>query len=347
MRDPFFQKNILITGGTGSFGRQFVHHVLTHHDPAKVIVFSRDEWKQWEMQQAQGVFIDPRMRYFLGDVRDPNRLLRAFSDVDIVIHAAALKQVPAAEYNPSEFVQTNVTGSMNVIHAAVECGVEKVIALSTDKAVNPVNLYGATKLCAEKLFLAAESYVGKQRVPTFSVVRYGNVLMSRGSVIALWRKQISQGAREIPLTDPLMTRFWLTLPQAVDFVVRAIKSSFGSEIFVPRMPSMRLADLLSAVAPGIQTVNLGVREGEKRHEVLISAEEGPKTAAWDSHFCVFARDSPLRLEKAQSQGANIVAPSFTYTSDNNDHWLSVDQCKEIIEQADLTHNPGFLELVRR
>ncbi len=333
MRDPFFQKNILITGGSGSFGRQFVRHVLTHHQPAKVVIFSRDEWKQWEMQQAQGVFTDHRMRYFLGDVRDPNRLLRAFNEIDIVIHAAALKQVPAAEYNPSEFVQTNVTGSMNVIDAAVDCGVERVIALSTDKAVNPINLYGATKLCAEKLFLAAESYVGSRGKPIFGVVRYGNVLMSRGSVIALWQRQVEQGEREISLTDSSMTRFWLTLQQAVTFVVRAVAESKGGEIFIPRLPSMRLIDLLSAVAPGVATKILGIREGEKRHEVLIPAEEALKVAAWQSHFCIYGRNTQERLARAKQQGAQLVDSSFSYTSENNGQWLKVAECQAILKEA--------------
>lgn len=330
MRDPFFQKNVLVTGGTGSFGRQFIAKLLKSHQPAKVIVFSRDEWKQWEMQQDEGAFGDSRMRYFLGDVRDASRLARAFSDVHIVVHAAALKQVPAAEYNPSEFVQTNVVGSMNVINAAVECKVEKLLALSTDKAVNPINLYGATKLCAEKLFLAADSYVGMRGLPVFGVVRYGNVLMSRGSVIALWRKQLAQGAKEIPLTDSSMTRFWLTLPQAVDFTIQCIRDCRGGEIFVPRMPSMRLLDLLLAIAPNARTKSLGVRDGEKRHETLISSEEACRAVAWATHFCIYARNTKDRIAEAKKRGAQLLDTQFRYTSDTNGHWLTKEDCEKLI-----------------
>lgn len=330
MRDPFFRKNVLITGGTGSFGRQFIAKLLRDHQPAKIIVLSRDEWKQWEMQHHEKTFRDARMRYFLGDVRDANRLARAFCDVDIVVHAAALKQVPAAEYNPSEFVQTNVVGAMNVIDAAVDCKVQKVLVLSTDKAVNPVNLYGATKLCAEKLFLAADSYVGKQGHPLFGVIRYGNVLMSRGSVISLWRKQLAEGAGEITLTDSSMTRFWLTLPRAVDFTIQCIEDCRGGEIFVPRVPSMRLVDLLSAIAPRARAKFLGIREGEKRHETLISPEESPKTAAWKSHFCIYTRQTNRRLAEARKRGAQLLEDQFRYSSDTNDHWLAKEDCERLV-----------------
>ncbi len=332
MRDPFFQKTVLITGGTGSFGRQFIRRLLTEHQPAKVIVLSRDEWKQWEMQQEGGVFEDSRMRYFLGDVRDYGRLIRAFDGVHIVVHAAALKQVPAAEYNPGEFVQTNIIGAQNVIHASVACAVEKVIALSTDKAVNPINLYGATKLCAEKLFLAAESYVGSRTHPLFTVIRYGNVLMSRGSVIALWKKQIAEGAREIPLTDSSMTRFWLTLQQAVEFTTQCMRECQGGEIFIPRIPSMRLLDILLTIAPEVRTKSMGLRDGEKRHETLLSTDEASKAAAWSSHFCVYARNTKTRLAEAKRRGGQMLDPGFAYTSDTNGLWLTPEDCARLLQE---------------
>lgn len=333
MRDPFFQKIVLITGGTGSFGRTFIKRLLGAHQPKKVIVLSRDEWKQWEMQQEGGVFEDARMRYFIGDVRDRDRLTRAFDGVQVVIHAAALKQVPAAEYNPEEFVKTNIIGAQNVIDASIECGVEKVIALSTDKAVNPINLYGATKLCAEKLFSAAKSYVGARGHPLFSIVRYGNVLMSRGSVIALWKKHLADGGREIPLTDSSMTRFWLTLNQAVDFTVQCVRECQGGEIFVPRIPSMRLLDILLTIAPGARTKSVGLRDGEKRHETLLSSEEAPKAAAWNSHFCIYGRDTQARLADAKRRGAQVLDEGFSYTSENNGHWLTPEDCARLLEKS--------------
>src|SRR4051812_43027031 len=235
---PLQDKSILVTGGTGSFGKCFIRKVLTEHCPRKVIVLSRDELKQWEMRQSDPVFDHDKIRYFLGDVRDKDRLMRAFNDVDLVVHAAALKQVPAAEYNPTEFIKTNIHGAMNVIDAAIDRGVEKVIALSTDKAANPINLYGATKLCSDKLFVAANAYVGAKGYPKFSVVRYGNVLGSRGSIVPRWRQLVADGAKTLPVTDPRMTRFWITLDQAAEFVCDNFGRMLGGEIFVPKIPSM-------------------------------------------------------------------------------------------------------------
>lgn len=295
-------KSILITGGTGSFGRAFIRRALALN-PKKIIVFSRDEWKQWEMQRE---FNDPRLRFFLGDVRDRDRLVRAFDEVDIVIHAAALKQVPAAEYNPSEFIKTNVDGAMHVIDAAINCSVKKVIALSTDKAVNPVNLYGATKLCSDKLFLAAKSYVGKKGHPTFAIVRYGNVLGSRGSAIPLWKNLASKNL-PIPITDERMTRFWITLDQAVNTVLTALQEMEGGEIFVPKIPSTRIVDLAKAIAPNTPQEITGIRPGEKLHELLISSEEASKTLETPTQYIV-GRKSNLSADFVYASNNNTLSP---------------------------------------
>ncbi|MCE5318930.1 MAG: SDR family NAD(P)-dependent oxidoreductase, partial [Parachlamydia sp.] len=251
MSEPsiFKNKSILITGGSGSFGKAFARRLLEEDECRRVIIFSRDELKQWEMRQSEPLFNSSKIRYFLGDVRDANRLERAFNDVHSIVHAAALKQVPAAEYNPSEFIKTNVLGAMNIIDAAIHCGVERIIALSTDKAVNPINLYGATKLCSDKVFIAGNSYVGSRGFPRFSVVRYGNVSGSRGSVIPHWVKLIKEGASSLPITDERMTRFWLTLDQAVSFVIKSFQEMRSGEIFVPKIPSLHIVDLAKAMAP--------------------------------------------------------------------------------------------------
>lgn len=302
-------ESVLITGGTGTFGRAFVRKALAMSGLKKIIIFSRDEWKQWEMQQE---LRDPRLRFFLGDVRDLSRLQRAFDGVDAVVHAAALKQVPTAEYNPSEFVQTNVIGAMNVIDAAIECGVKRVAALSTDKAVNPINLYGATKLCADKLFIAAEAYVGARLQPRFAVVRYGNVLGSRGSVLPAWKKMLADGATALPVTHPDMTRFWISIESAVHAVFRALETMEGGEIYVPKAPSMKLVDLAHALGAEVEIV--GLRPGEKLHEVLISAEESAALYDRGDHFLL------LRKPRA-SLGSPLPRP-FVYASDTNDQWLA-------------------------
>lgn len=317
-------KVILITGGTGSFGRAFAKRLLTEWDPAKVIIFSRDEWKQWEMRQSDPVFNHPKIRFFLGDVRDKERLKRAFRDVDLVLHAAAIKQVPVAEYNPDEAIKTNVLGAMHVIDAAIEAGVRKVIALSTDKAVNPVSLYGATKLCADKLFVAGNALVGARGHPEFSVVRYGNVLGSRGSIIPLWQKLLREGASKLPVTDPQMTRFWITLAQAVDFVVSAFGSMRGGEIYVPKIPSMRIADLAAALAPSISLDICGIREGEKLHEILVSSDDARRTYAFDNHYVIL----PSVIQR--HAGGRPVPAGFTYSSETNQEWLSVEQLRDLV-----------------
>lgn len=330
----FYNKSVLITGGTGSFGRTFARKLLEENACKKVIIFSRDEWKQWEMKQSDPIFSHPNIRYFLGDVRDAHRLRRAFSEVNYVVHAAALKQVPAAEYNPSEFIKTNVDGAMNVIDAAIDCGVEKVIALSTDKAVNPVNLYGATKLCSDKLFCAANSYVGAKGFPRFAVVRYGNVLGSRGSIIPLWGKMLEEGATAIPVTDPRMTRFWITLDQSVEFVMSCFTQMRGGEIFVPKIPSMRITDLAEAIAPGVPHALTGIREGEKLHELMINVEDGRHSLEFNDYYVIipeiYSRD-PAMLERflAGREGKKL-PDEFSYASNTNTQWISVNDLKNLV-----------------
>ncbi len=334
--DFFKDKRILITGGTGSFGRALSKRLIEKSACRKVIIFSRDEWKQWEMSRA-APYNDSRMRFFLGDIRDESRLRRAFNEVDIVIHAAALKQVPAAEYNPTEFVQTNVIGAMNIINAAIDAGVNQVIALSSDKAVNPVNLYGATKLCADKLFVAGNVYTGTRGFPTFSVVRYGNVLNSRGSIIPLWRSLVEEGAIEVPVTDERMTRFWITLEQAVDFVIQSSTLARGGEIFVPKIPSMKITDLAKAIAPELPLRFIGIREGEKLHELMISEEDGRHTLEFENHYVIVPEiyiTHPKKLEKFLS-GREGIAPhsGFYYASDTNTKWLTPEMVKGFLNNA--------------
>ena len=307
-------QSIMITGGTGSFGRAFARELLANHNPRKVCIFSRDEWKQWEMQTSEACFRSDKVRFFLGDVRDGARLRRALQDVDIVVHAAALKQVPAAEYNPCECVKTNVIGAMNLIEAAIDAGVQRVVGLSTDKAVNPVNLYGATKLCADKLLVAGNAYVGKRGYPRFSVVRYGNVLGSRGSVVARWKELAAKGVTSIPVTHREMTRFWLSLEGAVQAVLRALGEMKGGEIFVPKCASMKLVDLAEAIAPGVPLEITGVRPGEKLHEVLISGDEAAHTGGFPGHYVVWPHH-------AQVSG-QLVESEWSYASNTNLHWLS-------------------------
>jgi len=330
-------KTILVTGGTGSFGKVFIRKALTEHNPRKVIVFSRDELKQWEMRQLDPVFDHDRIRYFLGDVRDKERLMRAFNDVDLVVHAAALKQVPAAEYNPTEFIKTNIHGAMNVIDAAIERGVERVIALSTDKAANPINLYGATKLCSDKLFVAGNAYVGATGVPKFSVVRYGNVIGSRGSIIPRWRELIAKGAREVPVTDPRMTRFWITLDQAAEFVVENFARMLGGEVFVPRIPSMRLSDLVTAIDPTVGMKVIGIRPGEKLHELMIGEDDARHALEFPGHYVIApeAAYSPsmASIERLKSLGGKSLVDGFSYASDNNRDWLDVAGLRALIDSG--------------
>ena len=321
-------KVVLVTGGTGSFGRMFIKILLHEYHPKKIIVFSRDELKQHEMQRLHG-FNDPRLRYFIGDVRDRDRLRRAMMGVDIVVHAAALKQVPACEYNPMEAIKTNILGSANVVEAALDTGVQKVLMLSTDKAVNPVNLYGATKLAAEKLVIQSNVYAA--HAPTrFSCVRYGNVIGSRGSVVPLFLQQRETG--KLTITDPRMTRFWISLEQGVRFVIRSIEQMRGGEVFVPKIPSMRIMDLAKAIAPNAEIEVIGIRPGEKLHEVLIHEDEARHTVELEDMFVV----QPLPLEEItwfaypwEKHGKRL-PEGFRYASNTNDWWLTVEELKELV-----------------
>jgi UDP-N-acetylglucosamine 4,6-dehydratase/5-epimerase len=320
--DFFTDKTILVTGGTGSFGKAFVSDLLKNHNPKKVIVFSRDELKQSEMKnQLQEEF---RVRYFVGDIRDKDRLMRAFTNVDYIVHAAALKQVDTGEYNPREFILTNIIGSQNVVDAAIDSGVSKVIALSTDKASSPINLYGATKLTADKLFTAANVY-GINSHTLFSVVRYGNVMGSRGSIIPLFKELAAKGM-EIPITDKRMTRFWITLEQAVSFVQEAFRDMNGGELFVPIIPSMRITDLANALAPNSKIKEIGIRPGEKLHEEMISADDSRRTIKQKNKFII----SPISAEWSYAEPLGEKLPEgFSYKSDTNDLWLTIDDIKKL------------------
>lgn len=326
----FNDKVVLITGGTGSFGRQFVKTLLKEARPRKVVVFSRDELKQYEMAQE---FDHPAMRYFIGDVRDRDRLMQAFEGVDFVVHAAALKHVPIAEYNPIECIKTNIHGAENVIQAAIATGVSKVVALSTDKAANPINLYGATKLASDKLFTAANNVVGGHKT-RFCVVRYGNVVGSRGSVVPFFRKIIADGAKSLPITDERMTRFWITLQQGVDFVMRAFDRTHGGEIFVPRIPSSRITDLASAMAPHLKQEIVGVRPGEKLHEVMCPMDDARLTLAFDDHFVIQPSITfyvhPDYATNALGETGKPVADDFEYNSGTNPHFLSFAEIKALL-----------------
>ena len=316
--------SILVTGGTGSFGKAFVRHLLDEHDPKRVVLFSRDELKQ---HQARQLFADdPRLRWFIGDIRDRHRLVRALHGVDYVVHAAALKQVDTAEYNPFEFVQTNVQGSQNVIDACIDAGVKRVVALSTDKASSPINLYGATKLCADRMFVSGNHYAAAYDT-RFSVVRYGNVMGSRGSVIPLWRS-LNERGESLPLTDRRMTRFWITLPQAVKFVVDSFDQMQGGELYVPRIPSMSIVDLAEAIAPGATTHEIGIRPGEKLHEEMIAADDAHRTIRFADRYLV----QPTIAEWGYTapQGGEPVDEKFNYRSDNNDQWLSVQELRSML-----------------
>jgi UDP-N-acetylglucosamine 4,6-dehydratase len=323
--DFFDGRSVLVTGGTGSFGKTFVERLVRRNKAKRIVVFSRDELKQFEMQQQIDASI---VRYFLGDVRDRERLERAFQDIDTVVHAAAMKQVVAAEYNPIECILTNVIGAENIVNAAINCGVERVIALSTDKAVNPINLYGASKLCSDKLFIAANHLAGGKS--KFSVVRYGNVVGSRGSVIPFFQQRRKMG--RLPITDPRMTRFWITLEQGCAFVEKATEMMQGGEVFVPKIPSMRITDLAKAIAPECEHEIVGIRPGEKLHECLIPADEVRSTLEFDDFYVI--RPSYQLWKQANSssyggrEGREVVEP-FAYTSDSNPEWLTEAELREI------------------
>ncbi len=312
-------KTILITGGTGSFGKQFTRRILSEYRPKKLIIFSRDEYKQYVMAREFEKFTK-KLRFFIGDVRDRNRLYRALEDVDVVIHAAALKHVPVAEYNPIEAVNTNIIGARNVIDASLDRGVEKIVALSTDKAVNPINLYGATKLVSDKLFVSANAYTGKKKT-VFSVVRYGNVAGSRGSVVPFFKSLVDCGAKELPVTDFRMTRFWITLDQGVDLVFRALKESKGGEIYVAKIPSVRITDLAMTICPNAKLKEVGIREGEKLHEVMITEEDSRFTRDYGSHFIIYPNFNWWNTKKHIKKGGKKVKDGFRYASDQNAQWL--------------------------
>jgi len=328
----FDGKSILVTGGTGSFGKAFIKAVLERYQPRRVVVYSRDELKQYEMARE---FTSSTMRFFIGDVRDRDRLRKSFEDVDYIVHAAALKHVPIAEYNPMECIRTNINGAENVIDAALQCGVAKVVALSTDKAANPINLYGATKLASDKLFVAANNTVGRH--PTrFSVVRYGNVVGSRGSVVPLFQRLLAEGAKELPVTDPRMTRFWISLAQGVDFVLKAFERMYGGEIFVPKIPSSRIVDLAEALAPGVKKKIVGIRPGEKLHEIMCPRDDSHLTLEFADHYVIqptisFVTHPDYAINALGEKGAAAPA-DFEYESGGNPHFLSVAEIRSLLER---------------
>jgi UDP-N-acetylglucosamine 4,6-dehydratase len=326
---PIFEgSSVLITGGTGSFGKAFLSRLLADDSAERIVIYSRDELKQYEMKVTYGD--DPRIRFFLGDIRDRDRLKTALHGVDYVVHAAALKQVDTAEYNPMEYVKTNILGSENVLQASIDAGVKKVVALSTDKASSPVNLYGATKLTADKLFIAGNHYAAGYE-SRFSVVRYGNVMGSRGSVIPFFRK-LAERREPLPITDTRMTRFWITLPQAVDFVISSFNDMAGGELYVPRIPSMHVVDLARAISPDSELVDIGIRPGEKLHEEMISSEDSRRTLRREDRYIIM----PTRAEWGWEQPAGeLVEDGFSYTSDTNDRWLTVDDIRCMLDDLSL------------
>lgn len=325
-------KTILITGGTGSFGKAFTRYALENYDPKKIIIYSRDEFKQLIMQNELKEYAS-KLRFFIGDVRDKERLVRAFEGVDYVIHAAALKQVPACEYNPAEAIKTNIHGAQNVIDAALDTGVKKVVALSTDKAVNPFNLYGGTKLVSDKLFIAANAYVGDKDV-CFSIVRYGNVAGSRGSVIPLFHNIIKNGGTELPITDYRMSRFWISLREGVQLVIKALEEAKGGETFISKIPSFKITDLAEAMLPGCGKPEVGIREGEKLHEIMVAVEDSPYTYEYDKHFIVYPQMVWSEKHRAVPSGKKV-SEGFSYSSGTNDTWLNVEEIRELLKNLDL------------
>lgn len=326
-------KTVLITGGTGSFGKKFLEKIFAQYDPQKVIIYSRDEYKQsvMKMEYADKVDMD-KVRFFIGDVRDKDRLYRAFAGVDYVIHAAAMKQVPVCEYNPMEAIKTNIHGAQNIIDAALDCGVKKVVALSTDKAVNPINLYGGTKLVSDKLFIAANAYRGKNYKTIFSVVRYGNVAGSRGSVIPIWKNVIDGGGDTLGVTDLRMTRFWITLDQGVELVFKALRESNGGETFISKIPSFHIGDLAKAMLPGCQIDEFGIREGEKLHEVMVTRDDSFMTYEYQEHYIIYPHFEWWDFEKNFLPGGRKVAEGFEYNSGNNTEWLDETQLREALKK---------------
>lgn len=325
-------KTILVTGGTGSFGHCFTEYVLEHYNPKKIIVYSRDEYKQFTMSNEK-IYREhaDQMRFFIGDVRDGARMERAMEGVDYVIHAAALKQVPACEYNPDEAIKTNVNGAQNVINAALNTGVKRVVALSTDKAVNPVNLYGATKMVSDKLFIAANAYSGNKDI-NFSIVRYGNVAGSRGSIIPFFKSLIEKGEKELPITDYRMTRFWISLPEGVELVLKALAEAKGGETFISKIPSFNVKDLAEAMCPGIATKEVGIRPGEKLDEVMVTVEDAPFTYEFDKHFIVYPQVTFNDRQQPDPSGKKV-PEGFYYSSGNNTEWMTVEEIKSRLHEA--------------
>lgn len=329
-------KTILITGGTGSFGHHFVDYVLKNYSPRKVFIYSRDEYKQFVMQnEFKNNSKADRLRFFIGDVRDCERLRRACKEADYIVHAAALKQVPACEYNPNEAIKTNVNGAMNVIECALDSNVKKVVALSTDKSVNPVNLYGATKMVSDKLFCAANSYSGDHGA-RFAVVRYGNVAGSRGSVIPFFRNLIDDGCDELPITDFRMTRFWISLEQGVELVIKALAESSGGETYISKIPSFKITDLAQAMLPDCKMREVGIREGEKLHEVMVSKEDSPHTMEYKDHYIIYPNYSWFEDGRVKTGGIKV-KQEFEYSSGTNDKWLSVEDLRERLKTDVVDH----------
>ena len=326
-------KQILITGGTGSFGNYFTEYILEHYKPRRIIIFSRDEYKQFIMRNKFKKY-DSIMRFFIGDVRDKERLLRAFNSVDFVIHAAAMKQVPACEYNPIEAIKTNIDGATNVINAALDRKVKKVVALSTDKAVNPINLYGGTKLVSDKLFISANAYSTVYDTK-FSIVRYGNVAGSRGSVIPFFNDIIQSGKKVLPITDFRMTRFWIDLQQGVELVLKALDEATGGETFISKIPSFKIVDLAKAMLPACELEEVGIREGEKLHEIMVTREDSQLTYEYDEHYIIYPHFDWWKGHIIE--GGKHVEPGFEYSSGNNSQWLSVEQLAEMVKHTLATH----------
>ena len=326
--------SILITGGTGSFGKSFIERVLKVYNPKKIVIYSRDEFKQDLMaKEFKAKFPEKfnKLRFFLGDVRDKERLYRAFRDIDYVIHAAAMKQVPACEYNPFEAIKTNIHGAQNVVDAAIDCKVKKVVALSTDKAVNPINLYGGTKLVSDKLFIAGNAYSGKGGT-VFSVVRYGNVAGSRGSVIPFFKSLIENGEKRLPITDYRMTRFWITLDQGIDLVFKALKESRGGETYISKIPSFKITELALAMFESADLVGVGIREGEKLHEVMITKDDSRTTYEYDKHYIIYPHFDWWNSKEYMTPGGKLVEEGFEYNSETNTEWLDVKNLKEELEK---------------
>lgn len=325
-------KTILITGGTGSFGKKFLEMILDRYDPHRIIIYSRDEYKQSVMKAEYSKKYDmSKVRFFIGDVRDKDRLYRAFDHVDYVIHAAAMKQVPTCEYNPFEAIKTNIHGAQNVIDAAIDRGVKKVVALSTDKAVNPINLYGGTKLVSDKLFITANAY-SKISKTKFSVVRYGNVAGSRGSIIPIFKSIIDNGGNELPITDMRMTRFWITLEQGVELVFKALAESEGGETYISKIPSFHISDLAEAMLPGCKIKEIGIREGEKLHEVMVTKDDCRSTYEFDKHYIIYPHFEWWDESRNDRSGGKLVEDGFEYSSANNSQWLSVEQIREQLKK---------------